>query len=146
MVVNHQFCMAAHSAEKDLCTATKGALVRSLSVVPLAGEEGVPSRFSEPLGKGHLRLGDIEDIARQPMQRTTRHHHVAAGCTNRCTGRPHAVSAGKAGPHPDQTVQRWSLYRFIPQRPDGVRSLIIRDNPENVGNGIKLNSIRGDSG
>ena len=114
MIVDHQFCMAAHSAEKDLCTATKGALVRSLSVVPLAGEEGVPSRFSEPLGKGHLRLGNIEDIARQPMQRTTGHHHVSTGRTYSSTGRPHAIGVGKASSHPDQSVQCRGLNRFIP--------------------------------
>ena len=68
MVMNQQLGMAAHSAEKDLFTAPKGALESRLTIVPLAGEEGVPTRFSEPLGKGHLRLGDVEDISRQPME------------------------------------------------------------------------------
>ena len=86
MVMNHQIGMAAHSAEKDLCSATKGALESRLTIVPFASEEGVPSRFSEPLGKGHLLLGDVEDISRQSMQRPSCHHHVAARSTDRSTG------------------------------------------------------------
>ena len=91
MIVDHQFCMAAHSAEKDLFPATKGALVRRLSAVPLAGEEGIPPRFLEKLWQGHFRLWDVEDISRQSMQRTPRHHHVAARRADRPAGRSHAV-------------------------------------------------------
>ncbi len=135
MIVDHQFCMAAHSSEKDLFSAPKGALESRLSIVPLAGEEGVPSRFSEPLGKGHLRLGDVEDISRQSMQRTTRHHHVAARRADRSTGRPHAVGAVETDPLAYQTIERRGLDLLIAQRTDGVRPLVIGNDPQDVGRG-----------
>ena len=64
VIVNSKIGMASHTSQKDLSTGTERPMEGRFPVVPLTGEEGIPTRLSQLLRESDLVDRNIENIAR----------------------------------------------------------------------------------
>ena len=64
VIVNSKIGMASHTSQEDLSTGAERPMKGRFPVVPLTGEEGIPTRLSQLLRESDLVDGNIENIAR----------------------------------------------------------------------------------